>query len=44
MAQEKIRSGKGEALITMALGINAKIRHINDLILKRINEYKEILT
>jgi PAS domain S-box-containing protein len=42
MAQEKIRSGKGEALITMALGINARIHHINDLILKRINECKEI--
>ena len=41
MAQEKIRSSKVEALITMALGINAKIRHINDLILKRINECKE---
>ena len=42
MAQEKIRSSKMEALITMALGINAKISHINDLILKRINECKEI--
>jgi PAS domain S-box-containing protein len=41
MAQEKIRSSKGEASITMALGINAKISHINDLILKRINECKE---
>jgi PAS domain S-box-containing protein len=42
MAQEKIRSSKGEALITMALGVNDKIRHINDLILKKIKESKEI--
>ena len=42
MAQEKIRSSKKEGLITMALGVNARIRHINDLILKKIKEYKEI--
>ena len=38
MAQEKIRSSKGEALITMALGVNARISHINDLILKQLKE------
>ncbi|HJX35041.1 MAG TPA: ATP-binding protein [Desulfatiglandales bacterium] len=42
MAQEKVRSSKGEALITMAHGVNARIRHINDLILKKIKESKEI--
>jgi len=41
-AQEKIRSSKGEALITMALGVNSKIRHINDLILEKIKESKKI--
>jgi PAS domain S-box-containing protein len=42
MAQEKIRSSKGEALITMALGINARIRYINNLILKKIKDSNEI--
>src|SRR4030042_4614003 len=42
IAQEKVRSSKGEALITMAHGVNARIRHISDLILKKIKESKEI--
>ncbi len=42
IAQEKIRSSKGEALITMAHGVNARIRHINDFIIKKIKESKEI--
>jgi PAS domain S-box-containing protein len=42
LEQEKIQSMKREALITMALGVNGKFQRYNDLILKKMKEFKEI--
>jgi PAS domain S-box-containing protein len=42
LEEEKIRSMKREALITMALGVNAKFRSYNDFIFKKMKEFKEI--
>jgi PAS domain S-box-containing protein len=42
LEEEKIRSRKREALITMALGVNGEFRCYNDLILKKMKEIKEI--